>query len=196
MNKKEYNKIKKFVFSEIKKLPKAFCYHNLKHTKDVIRNVEKIARSEKVPKQKIILLKTAALFHDTGFLKDPKNHEEASVKFMREILRKHGYSEKGINEIAKIIMATKMPQRPKTKYEKIICDADLDNFGKRNFFIVTERVRKELENRGNKIPNKKWYEDTLKLMESHDYFTKSARKKNNKTKAKNTEKLKFILKSM
>ena len=47
----------------------------------------------------------------------------------KEELPKFGLSEKDIELICGMIMATKIPQNPKTKLEKIIADADLEYLG-------------------------------------------------------------------
>ena len=49
------------------KLPKNLYYHNLKHTIDVTTQVEIIGRSEGITDYEMLMLKTAAIFHDTGF---------------------------------------------------------------------------------------------------------------------------------
>ena len=66
-------------------LDKKLCYHNIDHTLDVIEQAEQIALSEKIsPAKEILLLKVAALFHDTGFLYVYTGHEEKSCEIARE----------------------------------------------------------------------------------------------------------------
>ena len=56
-------------------------YHNLSHTLDVLEQAEVIAKQEKISDEHdILLLKTAAVFHDSGFLMVYKNHEEKSCE--------------------------------------------------------------------------------------------------------------------
>lgn len=195
MKAKDYREAKKYVFSKLKKLPKNLYYHNPDHIKDIIKTSEKLGKMEGVSKKGLLLLKTAALFHDIGFLETYKDHEAAGKKMTKKILPKFNYTKKEIETITKMVMATEMPQKPKTKYEKILCDADLNNLGRRDFFENSEKIRKELWAQGTKIPKKKWYKNTLKLMESHSYHTKSGKKLRGKGKKKNMEKLKAIIKS-
>ena len=76
-----------FILEKLEKgLPKELYYHNLKHTVDVYTQVELIGRSENVSKEELLLLRTAALFHDAGHLIDYDTHEEMAVKLIREIL--------------------------------------------------------------------------------------------------------------
>lgn len=193
MEKRNYSEVERYVFSKLDELPKKLCYHDKNHAKEVVNTVEKLAKMEKVQNKGILILKTAALFHDVGHLKKYDGHELEGAKIAQEFLPKFNYNKKDINRIQKMILSTKMPQNPKTKYEKILCDADLDNFGRRDFFVQTEKVRKELWKQGKKFSKKEWYKNTLKLMENHNYFTKSARKIREELKKKNIERLKTIL---
>ena len=194
MNERDYQKIKKHVFRELKKLPKNLFYHGIHHTKDVLKAVERITKLEKVYGKKLLILKTATLFHDMGFLKQYKNNESIGAKMAQKTLPIYNYSKKEIETILKIILVTKIPQKPKTKYEKMMCDADLDNFGREDFFKQTEDVRREFFYQGVKVSKRDWLKQTLKLLENHKYFTKGARKLRNKGKEKNIKKIKDILK--
>ena len=194
MNERDYQKIKKHVFRELKKLPKNLFYHGIHHTKDVLKAVERITKLEKVYGKKLLILKTATLFHDIGFLKQYKNNESIGAKMAQKTLPIYNYSKKEIETILKIILVTKIPQKPKTKYEKMMCDADLDNFGREDFFKQTEDVRREFFYQGVKVSKRDWLKQTLKLLENHKYFTKGARKLRNKGKEKNIKKIKDILK--
>lgn len=194
MNEVDYQKINRHVFKELKKLSKRLYYHGIHHTKDVLKAAERITKLEKVSGKKLLILKTAVLFHDIGFLKKYENNEPIGAKVAQKTLPRYNYSKKEIETISNMILATKIPQKPKTKYEKIICDADLDNFGRKDFFKKTEDIRKELFYQGVKIPKKDWLKQVLKLLENHRYFTKGARKLRNKGKEKNIKKIKYMLK--
>lgn len=195
MKAEDYKKVKKYIFSKMKSLPKNLYYHNPGHMKDIIKTSEKLGKMEGVSEKDLLVLKTAALFHDIGFLERYKGHEAAGKKMAEKILPKFNYTKKEIETITNMIMATRMPQNPKTKYEKILCDADLNNLGRRDFFTQTENVRKELWAQGTKIPKKRWYKNTLKLMENHSYHTKSGKKLRGEGKKKNMEKLRAVLES-
>ena len=68
-------------------LPAYLTYHNVRHTKNVIETVEVLAASEKIDSEELALLRTAALFHDSGFLQHHEDHEELSCKLARKYLR-------------------------------------------------------------------------------------------------------------
>jgi len=159
-----------------KKLPNDMYYHNLKHTIDVVTQVELIGRQEQVTDNEMLLLKTAALFHDTGFTEGYKDHELLSIKLAKEILPRFHYSSKQIEDISKIIFATKLPPNPKSKLEEIICDADLDYLGRADFIPVSETLFKELVVH-NVLEDDydNWNRIQIKFIESHQYFTATAK---------------------
>ena len=86
--------------------------------------VKELAREENVEGHDLVLLKTAACYHDSGFMVKGKGHEKESCKIVREILPGFKYTPVDIEINCGIIMATMIPQQPHTHLERIICDAD------------------------------------------------------------------------
>jgi HD superfamily phosphodiesterase len=126
-------------------LPAYITYHNAAHTKGVVETTEKLADAEEVDEEEKLLLLTAALYHDTGFLRTYKNHEEASCTIARESLPKYGYTASQIEAICRIIMATKLPYHPTDKLQQIICDADLHYLGTDQYFSTAEKLIAEFK---------------------------------------------------
>lgn len=180
-----------FVLEKLEKgLPKDLYYHNLKHTIDVYTQVELIGRSENVTNEELLLLRTAALFHDAGHLIDYDTHEEMAVKLAHEILPEYYYSEQQIEIISDIIMSTKLPPNPKNLLEEIICDADLDYLGRTDFIPVSNMLYRELHEHGKIGTLREWNELQIKFIAKHSYFTKTARKLRNVNKKSQLDKLK------
>ena len=73
----------------------------------------------------MLLLKVAVLYHDLGFTRVYKNHEEVGIEIAQAGITRVRFYRKEIDIIAGMIMATKIPQNPKTQLERIIADADL-----------------------------------------------------------------------
>ncbi len=171
------------------KLPKNLYYHNLKHTIDVTVQVEIIGRSEGITDEEMLMLKTAALFHDTGFTRTYKDHEEAGAEIAREYLPRFDYTAEQIDLICNLIMKTKLPPKPVTLLEQIICDADLDYLGRADFIPVSGNLYRELKERGAIEDDiNKWNKMQIKFIEGHQYFTNSAKQmrdvnKNNQLEA-------------
>ena len=111
------------------------------------------------------------LFHDMGYINQYENNETIGMEYSRKFLPEYGYSKIQIEKISQLILATKVPQNPKNKLEKIICDADLDYLGREDFIYISDNFFRELKE--NKIvKNKKeWDQIQINFIENHNYFT-------------------------
>lgn len=110
-------------------LPKERTYHNFSHTLDVYRAVVAVATEEDIHVEDLDIVRTAALYHDSGFLIQDHDHEEGGCKLAREALSGFGYSAHQIQRVCDMVMATKVPQRPQEHLSMVLCDADLDYLG-------------------------------------------------------------------
>lgn len=154
--------------------PKLF-YHNVMHTVDVIEAAERIGISEKIDDAGIVILKTAALYHDSGMMTRYKEHETASVTLAEQTLPGFGFSTSEIDHICNLIMVTKLPQRPANLFEEVLCDADLDYLGKEDFFVRSFNLKREWEeNNIMTLTLTEWYRSQIRFLSDHQYFTKSA----------------------
>lgn len=156
-------------------LPSNLYYHNLKHTIDVTNMAEVIAQSENISKEEQVIVKTAALLHDSGFSIDYENHEYHSVKLAKKILPAFNYNVYQIEQICQLIMATKFPPVPKNHLEEIICDADLDYLGRKDFIPVSRNLFMELYERKRIKSVDEWLKTQINFIEKHTYFTDSAK---------------------
>ena len=195
----QYQKINYFdledlVFYKLEKgLNPDIKYHNVKHTIDVVNEAEKIARSEGVSNEDLLLIKTAALLHDIGFIIGYSDHEESSVKLAKEILPKFWYTQEQIQTISELIHATKSPPNPRNELEKIMCDADLDYLGRPDFIPVSKLLFEELFKFNMIKSEKEWNKIQIKFLESHQYFTETARRNREVNKNIQLEKLKKLM---
>jgi len=167
-------------------------YHNPDHTLDplcgVIAMANFYAEEEGVSEIERELVSVMSAFHDTGFLEQDKNNEPIGARIAGEVLPKIRYTPQEISIIQNGILATTIPTNPKSLLEMIICDADVDNLGRDDFLEKNELVRKEL-----KIDDlKAWYDNSIKFLESHKYYTKSARRLRDGKKQENIELLKKL----
>jgi len=189
MEKKEYQKKIEIVTDVSKRLMGNLPYHNFSHAEDVYKTVITLGTMGNVNYEDMFLLKTAALLHDIIVVPRAKDNEERSAEFTRIYLPTIGYSSYHVEKIANMILATKVPQNPKNFLEQIICDADLDNFGREDFLELGEKVREELGLHGGKD----WYLSELKLLKGHRYHTEMARKLRDHGKEANIQKLEKML---
>ncbi len=158
-----------------RELPKHLYYHNYKHTIDVTIGVEIIGSGEGVGEEDMLLLKTAALFHDFGQVEGAVDHEEKGCKIAEQMLPEFGYDKEQIEIIKGIIMATKLPPQPKTLLEQIIADADLDYLGRRDMVPVSDALYQELKVQGIIGSFNDWNKLQVKFLSMHQYFTETAR---------------------
>lgn len=156
-------------------LPDFVFYHNVKHTVDVVTEVELIGWAEGCSDEEILLLKTAGLFHDTGITVSFDNHEFHGAEYAKKMLPDYNYSPKQIDTICSIILATRLPPRPANLLEEIICDSDLDYLGRSDFIPVSNTLFEELKAQNKMKDLNEWNKMQVKFISGHQYFTKTAR---------------------
>ena len=66
-------------------MPANLHYHDLRHTTDVCAAVERLALMEGIEGDDIFLLKTAALYHDAGFVHQYANNEDIGADLAQEV---------------------------------------------------------------------------------------------------------------
>src|SRR5689334_1090488 len=117
----QYEEVYSFLVPKLEKeLPAYLTYHNAAHTKAVIAAAEQLAITEDRSPGEVLLLKTAALFHDAGFLENHHKHEEISCRLARKWLPGFDYDSEEIEAICSMIMATKLPQTPTSELGKYL----------------------------------------------------------------------------
>jgi hypothetical protein len=158
-----------------KGLDKRLYYHNVKHTIDVINQVEIIGIGEGVTDEEMLLLKTAALFHDLGHTISFSDHEEQGIIFAKDILPNYQYSREQIEVISELIYATKFPPEPRNKLEEIICDADLDYLGRPDFIHSSHNLYVEMFEHGRINSKEEWNIIQISFLNTHQYYTNTAR---------------------
>lgn len=186
-----YYKAERFIMKQLEeKLSNQLHYHSIAHTKDVVKAVERLALSENVTDEGLFLLKTAANYHDAGFVEQYEKNEFIGARMAAEILPKYGYTQENIDRIKELIYVTEIPHQPKNKLEEIICDADLDYLGREDFHEIADRLRKELREHGKIDSDRLWDEIQVKFLTQHKYFTKTAIETRRPKKLQNLEEIK------
>lgn len=178
-------KIKEFVIKKLEGLDTRLTYHNIAHTLDVLAQSERIAASEKIMNdEELFLLKTAALYHDAGFLKVYTGHEQASCAIFREDAARFGFTIEQSEIIEGLIMATRVPQKPVGILQEIICDADLDYLAREDFYTIGDHLRKEFIQFNIVADDAGWEAMQLKFFENHHYHTYSSKMQREPAKQK------------
>jgi len=172
----QFTDIQEVILDKLEReLPSYLFYHNVKHTVDVVTEVELIGWGEGCSDEEILLLKTAGLFHDVGHTVQYDNHEYHGTVIAREMLPKYNYTPAQIDRICEIIMSTKLPPQPKNLLEDIICDSDLDYLGRSDFIPVSNTLFEELKAQNKMGSLNDWNKIQVRFISGHQYFTKTAR---------------------
>jgi predicted metal-dependent HD superfamily phosphohydrolase len=170
----DFQKAEKFILNKLTQdLPKHLYYHSIYHVEDVMQAAIRIAKEENLSEQELVLLKTAVLYHDSGFLISAKNHEQIGCDIVKEKLPNFNYTSANIDIICGMIMATKIPQTPLNKLEQIICDADLDYLGRSDYDYISNNLFKEM-NMYSMLDEVSWLELQITFLKKHHYFTMSS----------------------
>lgn len=165
--------MKDFVINMLRNnLSEFLYYHNYEHTLYVLEKVMEIGRYEKCTENELDLIASAALWHDTGYTKTYTNHEEESCLMARQYLPGYGYSDADIEKVCQMIMATKIPQLPKTKLEEILADADLEYMGTVSFETKADSLFREMKYINPALTLEKWNEVQISFLQKHHYFTR------------------------
>lgn len=169
--------------------PWYLVYHDKEHTQEVLSSAMRIAKQERVSEEEIYLLETAALLHDIGYLYTAIAHEEKSCEIAREILPRYNFTSARIDEVCKMIMATKIPQQPTDHLSQILCDADLSYLGTNDYAEDAEKLFHELRNFNQEKTREEWLQQQINFLKAHHYFTATA---NKEFKRKKNQHLSFL----
>jgi predicted metal-dependent HD superfamily phosphohydrolase len=171
-------------------IPDNICYHNLQHTYEVVRFTEFIGGVLNLDDKQLETAMIASWFHDLGYYKGHKGHEEVSALVASVFLKNFGCDKQMIAEIESCILATRIPQKPYTLVEEVVCDADLSHLASEHYFEKAESLRKEMEAyEGKEIDEDTWLLKNLIFFENHNYFTSYGKTILQPQKQKNYEKI-------
>jgi uncharacterized protein len=151
-------------------------YHGLTHTRDeVVPMAEQLAQMEGIHGEPLYLLRTAAWFHDLGFIEQPAYHEMIGARIAAEILPGLGYTPRQVEVVRWAIYATIIPQDPHTILEQILADADLNILGSKAFVKRNADLRAELDHFGKRYSDVDWFGNQLRFLKKHHFYTEAAR---------------------
>ncbi len=159
------------------KLSSVYAFHNIQHTKDVVKESERIGKACELSEEDMSVLLTAAWFHDAGYTETYDGHEAVSVQLAEEYLSELGCAPDFVERVISAILSTQMPQQPRSKVEEILCDADVANVGSDTFFDMSARLRKELEAvKGATFTDAEWYSVQHSFCKFHRFHSEYARR--------------------
>ncbi len=190
----KFEQVYDFLTSKLEhELPAYITYHNVHHTKRVVQYANHLADEEKIADDDLILLKTAALFHDSGFLQHHVNHEHLSCLIARKYLPDFDYNTEQIDQICSMIMSTEIPQSPQNHVSKILCDADLYYLGGDEYEEYSDNLFAEFKRYGFIKNRSDWNIKQVNFLSSHHYYTITAEKEREEKKKLHLKRLQAII---
>lgn len=166
-------------------------FHNIKHTQNVVDRTKEIAGHYHLDEKQMLIVYSAAWFHDTGYLfTEPSKHEAMSAEVMKKFMQDHTNDMELIDEIEQCIMATKSPRNPTNLLQQIICDADTYNLGTKEFKDTNKQVLKEIKLKNGNADKLEFSKSAIKMLEEHQYYTTYCKDLLAVTKELNMKKLK------
>jgi adenylate cyclase len=182
----DFNHMRRDILTRLRSLlPEEVIYHDLNHTLNVEKAAIRYAKLEGVDEESIMILRTAALYHDAGFIVRYDHNEEFAIKLAMTNLPRFGFTNEQIEKVVSIIQCTAHGQKPQNLLQKLMCDADHDYLGRADYFNVAKKLRKELENFGKQMSDEEWLTFQLDYLENiHRYYTQTA--KNIRVQSKKT----------
>ena len=171
----EYEKLKERILNLLdEQLPGDLTYHGTHHTLDVLDVCNAYIERGSIEERDALLLRTGVLFHDFGFTRSFDDHERNGVILAERVLPDFGFSPEEIKIVEGLIMSTKIPQKPETELEKIICDADLDYLGRDDYYPISNTLFQELKSLGKIKTQAEWNALQVGFLEAHKYHTSYA----------------------
>lgn len=186
----QYERVYTFLINKLETgLPSYITYHDVQHTKNVIAAAEHLAAGENITGDELVLLKTAALFHDAGFLQNHHDHEELGCKIARKHLPEYDYTPEQIDSICRMIITTKLPQSATDHLSRLLCDADLFYLGSNAYTESAEKLFNEFKKNGIIKTATEWEVRQVDFLMAHQYFTQTAINEREEKKQENLRQL-------
>jgi predicted metal-dependent HD superfamily phosphohydrolase len=183
-----------------KKLDPELHYHNVMHELYAAVVGEDLALREGLDYVSARRVVKALLFHDEDYIPGNPDNEEIAAKRAWRFLKDQGDNKKEIDEVERLILATKMSSYPSHDdpgdiSEQIMRDSDIAGLGGGTlaFILSTELLRREESTMlGRNIGLKEWYEGNEKFMD-REYYTKNARRLRGDNFKRNRTMVKWVL---
>lgn len=191
----DFVRAKDFIIDQLSSgLPPQYYYHSVGHTLDVMKAVDHLVKEENITdSEEAEILRTAAAYHDAGFLRQYSQNEAEASKMAAELLPRFGFSDEQVRTIQRCIMVTVIDGVPADKLERIIKDADFDYLGRDDYWDISLMLRKEWESIGITKTDEEWFASQIDFLTSHEYYTDTAKRERAPMKMAHVEVLKKLL---
>ena len=187
---KMVNEAKDFVLNIFdEKLSENLLYHGVKHTLDVLNNVEIIGKYGNLNEDDLNILRICAIFHDVGYIDIYDGHEAKSAIYAAEFFQSKHVDGIIIKQVVDAILSTQLPQKPKDVISEMLCDADLMYLADQSEYIrEAELLRQEWAKMGKtKLNDHEFYVSSLEFFKSHHFHSEFGKNMLRPKKEKNAK---------
>lgn len=165
-------KASKFIRNKIDKM---YVFHNIEHTKYVLRRALYLGNKSNCSNHELDLIRLAAWAHNLGYYEGSKDHEIRSAKMIGDWMKIMQYKERDIAIVRDAILATQIPQNANSIVGFCLCDADLAHLSSRNYSKWADRLINEWINLETYSNDPELLMNIqIKFFEKHTYLTKFA----------------------
>ncbi|MBT6774324.1 hypothetical protein HOA91_03045 [Candidatus Woesearchaeota archaeon] len=185
---------------------KELIFHNFARAESMVETISHLFKLDSTLREKVEdlketenVLKTLALFSETGYTMGQDMKCLGSGAIASEILPKCGYPEEQVNYI-KCLLGDAAFFNPRSCSESTeehilttLYDTKTRYFADETFFLLSMQHRQELQKDGQNIPLRDWYANELNRLESHWYCTIPAMMAYSEKKRNNVKELKLLL---
>jgi CheY-like chemotaxis protein/class 3 adenylate cyclase/predicted metal-dependent HD superfamily phosphohydrolase len=194
----DYEGATRYALSRLEReLSPDYKYHSIWHTRDeVMPAARRLAQMSGLSEEETRLAELGAAYHDLGFVVEPRDHERAGANTAAQVLPGFGFSSEQVALVQGIILATRLPQSPRTPLEDVVVDADLDSLGRPDFPARSAALLAESRIFGSAYTDEEWHTRQLRFLLNHTYFTEAARELRNAGKQENMAWLQGIIASL
>lgn len=166
-------------------------YHNMEHTRRVIKAAEDLADEAEIDTADRQLLQLAAIYHDVGYCEGASGHELRSAEIASTQLAKYGLDQVQIGKVRDLIMSTCSGWHGSDSLCQLLVDADMAGLADSDYLMISEGLRKELSHlEGKEIDQSKWMAENIRFFEAHKYQSRAGKSLYKKAKRKNLKWLK------
>ena len=151
-------------------------FHNLRHTMEVYSQAELLGRAESLTEEDLLIVKTAALLMDIGYLKDYHTPVEKSAVFAGSELPRYRFTESQVNQVEMLLRSSMAVNAGSSQMEKILMDAQTLYYGRVDFIPLCENLYQEELHYGLVQGKTEWVRSMVQKINRHEYYTSTARK--------------------
>jgi len=169
-------------------VPARYVFHNYRRAVHVVQTCALLVTGTDLSKDDRTTVLLAAWFLQTGYGQDPANPLKAAAGLAEKYFTEKGLDVANVQTISTCIGSLRWPQQPITVMAQLLCDADNEWLGSRDFPEDASALRQELETtNGNEYTESAWWDKMLEMLDSQMFFTPFAKDLYGKRKKKNRE---------